>query len=745
VTVTDSVIFAVLTLISVAFFGGFVFCFIRRIINAKKKKRLDYKKDNMIMFLLIVGAVWLFRFAVSLFAARYNAQLLENGSLNGAELFFVSFLHTLQTFSLDEDYTAFLQAGNGLVAAAPSLVIFLFRCYSTLLNITATVAGSAVIIQILTNIFPKIKIYFLLTVFKQKKYIFSELNERSLALALSIREHERQDPDSPSSVIIFTDVYVDDEEERSTELYLSAKRNGFLCSADDLSHFLSLECRGELHLMLMDEKESDNVRMLGELASERFAILANTERIYVFYQDDSLTLVRHKAFANMMKLAEEAGVEKASLPQINRINCYQSMVYDILQKHPLFDTVKADNSVSELRVAIVGAGIIGKEMFLGAYWCGQISDMELHLNVVSLESRDHFVNEIDSVNPEIMDTANPDSPLLRIRREENAMPDRPNMSAPYFNFGYCAQDLGLAAFEKVCFDNGDKLIDSDYVLVALGSDSVNIRYAEKLARAIRIANRCKNRANGTKILYIVYDSTLCRLLNDNADNSDGIELIAVGDLNTVYGYNNIIESRYLALAQQFSGAYQSLKKDASLANSDAPDALKKQYNYWSDIARSIHIPYRVYSAIRLANNPLAGKENEPTPQEIYEKGYFAALEHFFDIIDSETNTDSKPVSYGLRWLENRRWNAFLRTQSYRTIDKTVDANHKIKVHPCIAECENEMLYPRTDGVPVPPDMLDEVCEEKNTPYKIYDDPAEFDLINREKFTEFYRKYYHISE
>ena len=119
--------------------------------------------------------------------------------------------------------------------------------------------------------------------------------------------------------------------------------------------------------------------------------------------------------------------------------------------------------------------------------------------------------------------------------------------------------------------------------------------------------------------------------------------------------------------------------------------LKDEYSWWSTIARTIHLKYKMYSADCLNEDGLL---NDPGKVGVgnFNKAY--NVEKFKSIaIDKENELHQRLV-----WLEHRRWNAFMRTIGYNSpsenqwdqyaFNESENADHKhleLKLHPCIVE------------------------------------------------------------
>ncbi len=762
-----------------------------------KPKNKNHKTIHILGLLLI--SIWVIRFTMGIYSINANPDLLYNYGKNdgnkeqtssienddqwkpnGFEAFFDSLLHAFQTFSMDEDYTEYLHVGYEMVSndeqikthpndylSFPNWLRVLFGGYISVLNFSAPVAGSVVILQFLTGLFPGLRFWVASTRFsRKKKHVFSELNEHSLAAAKSvIREN-------PDAVMIFTHVYTDIESEKESELLLDAKNIGAICLKDDIIH-LNFERMKNKTFYFIDMKEMNNIELFSKMASkEYYKALLNGTRVLIYYDDDSLVTIQRSAYRALEGILDKNGI-KDEIPSVYRRDCNNELVLNLLHRYPLFASLKDNPDKKDIKVSIVGGGSIGLKMFLNAYWVGQIYGTKLHLNVVASEEEDIFTGKVEGVNPEILKTAvrgdtilsyNPDAEDDCVSKGEELGKDQ---NEEYFKFGYSKKKLEKCNIRDIVFEpynpnkkdnpdiieskkeegiknecKKDKLRESDYILVALGSDESNIYYANVLAREIELYKQqlgekdIKEKEKKVTILYVVYDPEISEMLNskpakkdeENRENSN-ILTVAVGNVEETYSEKMITGKRFRELADAFDNAYSKIRSSVSTSfNSDNSDNLKKYYNFESSIARAIHLPYTMFSAFRLKGIDIDIFE-EKHPEIIRKE----ALEKFFEIIKDE-NCDKQ-----LGWLEHRRWNANLRSRGYRST-KTLKGqsgskkDHRLKIHSCIVESYNKFFS--SDSLSGD-DKLDVVAKADKCDYKRFDNPSDQFSENQKNIIKYY--------
>ncbi len=686
----------------------------KRTVECRKKSAVGRMLWFSLWLMLAVGCM---RYAAGYYCVASGADQRE---LLWLEQIFKSITEAIQTISADielEDYLACLL--NDIWSEYPQAINF-YRLYSYAMNAIAPIVGGATFLTVLTNIFPKIKHTLLGILPWTKKYYFSELNAGSFALAKSICSA----CSSPRCIfstplIIFTDVYKDDEEEKEAELLMHANAMGAICLKEDMTHISKFKIGGK-KLFLIDENESDNLHTLTKLTESP----ANAKRlkkteIYLFVNTDAYVQVEAKVMDALRKIIKEK-----KLPIIIPVKEYRNLVSNLLVDIPLYEPIVGSRGKKALMLTIVGNGKIGTEMFLSAYWIGQMLDCELKINIVSCESISTFRNKIDYINPEIGRTlmwqsengevttfAN--NELLKIRDGEYAK--------PYGTVRYYECDVKSSEFMRLMTDRDAGILGTNYYFVALGSDEDNLSVAntvKKYVGAFNISNAEKYIPPAkTIITYVVYDSAMSDILNMNSyssslGNIEDIYMRAVGNQRDVYSFRNVFMTDHNSGAIRADNVYNSIQNKKERANAHKA-RLKDDYKYWASIANAMHLKYKMFS-VGVINCSLfdADRQAETSPKDSRKKGkkelyelYGAYRELLFG--DSADFKSRVSLHNRIAWLEHRRWCAFTRTMGFRqTQDYAKYAETgkigsykqmEIKLHPCLVECDDKGIFACCDG------------------------------------------------
>ncbi len=582
----------------------------------RAKKRGGLRKVGVSRMLIVsgclLGSVWALRYAVGYFGICFPELSTitpekEFVGLTWFEEISNSLVHALQTFSMDEDYTAYIISGKTMLRemfGADAWWQKAYGIYASVLNAVAPIVGGAVMFEILASIFPKIRLWLSHGKVWREKYYFSELNERSLALAKSIAMKKGCFLKKP--VLIFTDAYVDDEKEKEAERVVAAKQLGAFCVKDDLAH-VAKNRWGRRTFFLIDTRETANLQALTAMAEPANSRYLKKAEVYLFVEDDAYVQVEKQVFAKLKEAwqMQESPLEELPLT-IVPVMSYRNMISNLLVELPLYEPLihKAKESGKrDLTVTILGTGNIGLEMFLSTYWMGQILDRNLKINILSQEKEEQFWDKIDYINPEIRRTVqergkpeNQDA-ILQVNKQGERAP-------VYCEVSYTPCDVKSSEFMDALQKENKGLLDTDYFLVALGSDEDNISVANTVKRYvgahhIALANK-KEAVGRTVIAYVVYSPELSDTLNENKRCSfvgDAVDvyLYAVGNLRDVYSIENIKMTAHEAQAQRAHASYAAIKERSAIREAHKK-RLKDDYKHWANLAFAMHSTYRMFSA-----------------------------------------------------------------------------------------------------------------------------------------------------
>lgn len=742
----------------IIFLGYLIYYFFKKIIN-KKYQAMSF--NSKLIFFTI--ALTISMLSIQFLSESYAQVVNEEADKTVLEILASSFLHTLKGFGADDNFLNGAESFKRLISAVfPEYAVekstFGFSIIVSLMAIVAPITSATIFFEILTNFFPKLKLFFSKAFFWKEKYFFSELNERSLTLAKSVKSAKRRSP-----IIVFTNV--NDSTYENAEYYrIEAKRIGAICFHENLSdvkkRFLTKK-----KIILINDNEVENLELLTEHSvSSVYKTLKRTE-IYLFCQDCIYADIerqfrknitqKYKSYEKLEKIhsyikakyKDEApsffiklkriyiyfntetkhkntsfnedldGIYKwchyildiLYQPVVIPVRHYRNLITNMLETTPLYEPiVHKEKKNRTLNVTILGIGDIGTEMFLTTYWIGQMLDCKLCINVVSKEPKGTFEDKLNYINPEILRTTNKDDEILRVYKDKDVF------SEPYCEYKYFSCDVKSEEFKKL-LKNVTGIADTNYFLVSLGSDEENLSIANMLKTEIGVAH-IANKAVGkniekTIINYVVYNPSLNKSLGEgslicscSADEPD-IYMQAVGGIENLYCEEYIFMKNYLSGANAAAKSYDK-KQGVKVRRTDFNKRLKDEYQYWSNLALRLHFKYKVFSV---------GFITKSIFDEGYERNLQDACQKYIDEFRPELKLQLEEIQRNptlierkLQWLEHRRWCAFLRTMGFRQtqnfeayILKTAShKNPEMKLHPCLVECEK----------PVCKECMKTICE-----------------------------------
>ncbi|MBE6688276.1 MAG: hypothetical protein E7588_03240 [Ruminococcaceae bacterium] len=734
-------------LMVLAMLGWYIYKIIRYFCKKNECRTAFFnEKSVFIISGILLLAVFLMRYAVSLYVVRSPER--DAVVSTWWEELFSSVVASLQTFSMDADYEGYMQSLKqaSLYAFGREWMCVGFRIFASVLNIISPIAGGAIILDVLVNIFPKLKVWCIMKFSRRMRCYFSELNSRSAVLASSLSENNA---DSPKPLIIFTDAYHDDESEKSSELIKTAKSMGAICLQDDILH-VKKKKNIENKYFLIDEQEINNLHTLTKMADGKDVGYLKNSEIFMFSQDDSYVLAE-KSFIEMLS----SRLEEGEMPSVTPAQCYRKLACNLLQKVPLYQPLihrRKPGLNTDLNVTVFGTGSIGTEVLTGTYWCGQVLDSKLRINVVANETKEDFEGRLNRINCDIIKSATENDPILVKNK-------RGEFSNPYCSFSFFGADVRFENIPQLLEKknkDGISLLDTDYFVVALGSDELNLTVADALRREIGKYHLESAHNKKTVIAYAIYDTEMCKALNNARLFTSSkmfypdIYMYAFGSMGEMYSAGNVLSPELSIKADSLDEKY-NFAADAEKRAKSNKKRTRDDYTFWANSARAVHIPYKMFSC-GMATASVFDEKDYDTYLEALKKDY-QKYESFAkgDLVV----TEDAWMRHRLAWLEHRRWNAFMRVSGFRFTDMYVHyykefGTHKslsLKLHPCLVECdESEMKLELTEkGEPIDRvadgtktealDMLDEISlkmrevkmeknkkeeKEENKDYSYYD-------------------------
>ena len=439
-----------------------------------------------------------------------------------------------------------------------------YQLWSAVLFVLAPVFTFGFVMSLFKNVSAMVRYWM---GFFRDAYIFSELNERSIALAKDIKRNH------PGVVIVFTSVF-EEQDEATYELVGQAKDLGAICFKKDMAsvNFRWHWSKRKIFFFAIGENQAEDLDEAMAVL-EKYLQRENTE-LYIFSNSVESELLI-------------STVSKGKV-RVRRIHTARAQINQLLYEHGevFFETANAPvDGVRDIHAVVVGMGGYGTELTRALAWFGQMEGYSIHVDAFDKDplAADKFTAQA----PELMDE----------KYNGRFVPGE----ARYSIHVHSDMDVETQTFAKAI----QALKRTTYVLVSLGDDEENIRTAvhlRMLFEQIRIH---------PVIQTIVYNSKRNKALSDAQDENGGnrglrnhkgqpYDVQFIGHLEESYSERVIISSR--------------LEEEArKLHIRNFPEALfwKYEFNYRSSIASAIHAEARIRCGIPGADKP----EEERTEAE----------------------------------------------------------------------------------------------------------------------------------
>jgi len=501
----------------------------------------DGKRIGMFRFLL--AGVFLAGFFLFFPVHFSDARTAAAGSWRTVLL---CLFNSMQIFTIGTDFDLVTNA----MGTCPETLEAYYKVWAAFIFVLAPVITFGFVLSFFDNIFGRLA--YLWGWFRET-YVFSELNERSFALAEDLHKTK------PKAVFVFTGIRENGEE--VAELQQQAKKLGAICFRKELSA-LKLQHhskKAKISLLAIGTDEKENLNLALTLI-EQFRDRENT-RLYVFSTKTESELLLTSSHKGKLK--------------VRRIHAVQSLIYRELYENGyrfFQEALPGENGEKNICAVLVGLGQHGTQMLKALSWYGQMNSYRITIHAFD---KDPLAEEkFAALAPELMSEAY--NGVFVEGEAQYTIKIHPGV------------DVNTAAFAKQV----GNIPGITYVLVALGNDDSNINTAVNMRMLMERA-RCHPR-----IQTIVYSARQKNALKGICNyRGQPYDLDVIGDRYT---------------AQVLLGS--QLEQDAlqrHLKWGKEAEFWDYEYNYRSSVASAIHMRARKWVGIAGADK----KEEELTQQE----------------------------------------------------------------------------------------------------------------------------------
>ena len=505
--------------------------------------------------------------------------------------FFLSLHHAIRLFIVDSDFDIIR---NSVKSGAFYIA---YSCYAVVMFVLAPALTFGFVLSFFKNA-SAYKKY--ISCYNKDVYIFSEINEKSVALGKSIKEN------LPDAAVVYADATAEEDEEDD---YVKdfAKMRAIRFKKDFLSVNFGIHSKKkELFFFIIGKDEAENVRESLDFI-EQYKDREGTW-VYVF---------SNKIEGEILLSAPDKGNLK-----VRRISDVRTLIYSMLRENGelLFKEAveSGENPDTKLISAlVVGLKRYGAEMVKSLAWFGQMAGYKLEIKAIDEDEK--AVDKFISGCPELM---------------------KDGYNGNFSDDGEAQYNITIKGSIRIDSPAFEEEIESmkeiTYVFVDIGDDEENI------GAAVKLRSLLAKKGKDSRIQAVVYNSDRKKAL-EGARNHSGqsFDIDFIGDAESFYTMDNIMNSKLEeeALARHMRWGGEE-------------DFWKFEYNRMSSVASALHKRMKI-----LCNVPGILKE----PKE---------------------RSDAERL--GLRKLEHRRWNAYMRSEGYRYAEKR---NNLAKTHHCLVTYE----------------------------------------------------------
>ncbi|MBO5060787.1 MAG: US12 family protein [Clostridia bacterium] len=497
--------------------------------------KLQKKYKSIKLSYILVAGAFLSVFSVMLFA-DYRAAYGKLAAI------FLALFHTIQVMLTGYDFGNLGEAFR-LVGTHTWITFF----YLSFLLFAAPICTFSFVL----SFFESITSYFrYFTTRKNDIFVLSELSEKSLALAKSIREK------FPTAAIAFMNVF-SESDEAAYDLIEDAKEIKAIFFKKDITE-AGLKLRGsDTRTVFFTLSENESVNLEASLnIIDKFNSRPKTE-VYTFSTSKEGELLLDSVEHGVMK--------------VRRINEDRSLAHSIIYNSLITEHVTVRKDKKIISTLIVGFGGYGTEIAKALLWCGQLPGYDLEINVIDKENAEaRFQSEC----PEI----------ISLNGNEQFGEARYNLK--FFN----EVDIKTYRLHEIV----STLTNTSVVYVSLGNDELNIE------TAINLRILFERIGLYPVIRAIVYSDIKYKILETrNLVNytGDSYDIEIIGNISSRFSYNSIIneELEELALNCHLSWAKSpddtpekwEVKKEKAIKEFE-----KSEYCRNSSMATAIHDKYR---------------------------------------------------------------------------------------------------------------------------------------------------------
>lgn len=496
----------------------------------------------------------------------------------------------------------------------PGLAKMFYIVFNYIVFIAAPVLTSGLLLSFFGDMGGKMQ-YCLRFPFIFKCYVFSEINENSLALARGIKN-------SPG---------------RKTIVFCSTKetKKDLLAQAKDMGAILLYKSCKDLKVgwrfpqyefCLISANEDNNIELAEAIITKNSKLKKPKVIINAFVESGTNTKFLESFAASNIGKSKDGQKPTIELRCIDEIALFCNY---LVYTHPLYCTKNHGNHIS---VAIIGCGRTGMRMLKTVYWAGQIDGYTLKIRVYDKNAdkvREKFYQQCPGL------------------KDENTIQ-------------FVKADVETLEFRDKLLEENNSF-DATYIVVAMGDDQLNFSTSDELFKIYRRSNGF----DGEKMPEI-FARVRSNLKSQSYVNENEFltkrHIHLFGTAESIFSKETLFNTELENLAFAVHLAYSKLlqaEKGADDFEKAYLDFKTSEYNRRSSMAAALHIPAKLHMCdtdIEIVENIFS--DSDEITEKLKEK------------LETYTNRirDSKELERMAR-NEHDRWNAFSLSEGYQSATK----------------------------------------------------------------------------
>lgn len=468
----------------------------------------------------------------------FSIEFSESNAIIG------SILNIMRMISLDASYLDYYEVVYSSIGI--EFVSNLYMIILGLLHILIPVFAILTAYDCIVNFLSFMRIE-LINLRGSDVYIFSEMNDYSINLALDISEKL-----GCKAEYIFANV----SEGYKNRNSLFSKLNYCTMTSDTIDNIdLKIKSKKKIYFLNISENNDENINMTLKLANK-----------YINLPKDKQKQIDIFLFSDSPETDTIVDSMTKGVLGIHLLNPDRLSVYKLFDEHPLYEEIK-DDSISLL---ICGMDNIGVEVLKSALWLGQLANTKLEINVVALNATEKK-KQLQLMFPEIF--------------------------SDEYNVSFYDTDLQDISFKETLINY---CINTTYAVICGNDDEENLSTALYLRRFF--LKQDLSVKNMPIIAAYINDNEKAKVITNlkTAESKEerriNYQITPFGGVNSVYTYNLLMNSPVEMLSMNVHLAYEEIFSDSKEIN--VLEAMERynmfEVNKKSNRANALHIRYKLW-------------------------------------------------------------------------------------------------------------------------------------------------------